>query len=70
MYKQGTIPTENLKFNQFLDIMFSSGMAKQDIRSEIQSYVQVLETNYTDMIRDLKVDMERIKRKFAQDKSL
>lgn len=50
--------------------MFSSGMAKQDIRSEIQSYVQVLETNYTDMIRDLKVDMERMKRKFTQDKSL
>lgn len=45
-------------------------MAKQDIRSEIQSYVQVLETNYTDMIRDLKVDMERMKRKFTQDKSL
>ena len=40
-------------------------MNKQDIRKEIQGYVQVLETNYTDKIRELKVDMERMKRKFA-----
>ena len=40
-------------------------MAKQDIRKEIQGYVQVLETNYTEKIRELKVDMERMKRKFA-----
>ena len=70
MYKQGTIPTENLKFSQFLDILFSSGMNKLDIRKEIQGYIQVLETNYTDKIRELKVEMDRQKRKFANDKSL
>ena len=39
LYKQGTIPTENLKFSQFLDILFCSGMNKEDIREETQGYV-------------------------------
>ena len=38
-YRQGTIPTENLKFSQFLDILFTSGMTKAEIKSEAQSYV-------------------------------
>ena len=33
-YKQGTIPTENIKFSQFLDILFSSGMTKAEIMTE------------------------------------
>ena len=40
-------------------------MNKLDIRKEIQGYIQVLETNYTDKIRELKVEMDRQKRKFA-----
>ena len=44
-------------------------MTKQDIRTETQGYVQVLETNYTDKIRELKVELERLKRKFTNDKT-
>ena len=68
-YRQGTIPTENLKFSQFLDILFTSGMTKAEIKSEAQSYVQVLETNYTDKIRDLKIEIEQLKRRVAQIKT-
>ena len=49
-YKQGMIPTENLKFSQFLDILFTSGMTKSDIKNETEGYVKALETNYTDKI--------------------
>ena len=61
-YKQGTIPTDNLKFSQFLEILFTSGMTKAEIQSETQGYVQVLETNYTDKIRDCKIELEKMKR--------
>ena len=68
-YRQGTIPTENLKFSQFLDILFTSGMTKSEIKSETQGYVQVLETNYTDKIRELKLDLEKQARRFASEKT-
>ena len=64
-YRQGTIPTENLKFNQFLDILFSSGMTKSEIKTETHGYVQVLETNYTDKIREIKQETERLTRKLT-----
>ena len=64
-YKQGMIPTENLKFGQFLDILFTSGMNKSEIKDETEGYVQVLETNYTDKIRDLKIELEKLTRRFA-----
>jgi hypothetical protein len=48
------IMTENLKFNKFLEILFKSKLEKFEIKDEISKYVQVLETNYTDSIRDLK----------------
>lgn len=38
-YRQGTIPTENLKFSQFLDILFTSGMTKSEIKTETHGYV-------------------------------
>ena len=50
-YRQGMIPTENLKFNQFLEILFNSQMTQGEIQSETRDYVSVLETNYTDKIR-------------------
>ena len=68
-YRQGTIPTENLKFSQFLDILFTSGMTKSEIKNETEAFVQVLETNYNDKIRDLKIEIEKMKRKFTQNKT-
>lgn len=47
------IPTENLKFEQFLEVIFGSKMKNSDIRHEVKEYVSVLETNYNDKIKDL-----------------
>ncbi len=38
-YRQGMIPTENLKFNQFMDILFSSRMSRDEIKDEACSYI-------------------------------
>lgn len=61
-YRKGMIPTENLKFHQFMDILFSSRMTRDEIKDEACSYIQVLETNYTDKITALKVSLEKSKR--------
>lgn len=58
-YRQGTIPTSNLRFEQFCDIVFGSKMTKEEIRREVQEYVQVLETNYAQKIDQLKLDLTR-----------
>lgn len=47
------MPTENLKFSQFLDIIFNSKLSNNEIKQETRDYVQILETNYTDKIREL-----------------
>ena len=53
------IQTENLKFSKFLELLFKSKMTKDDIREEISKYVQALETNYNDSIKELKLQIER-----------
>ena len=53
------IPTDNLKFNQFMDILFSSRMTRDDIKDEACSYIQVLETNYSDKITQLRFALEK-----------
>ena len=59
------IPTENLKFHKFIDLIYKSRMDQEDVKTEIIKYVQALETNYTDTIREFKyqLDKERIKNK-------
>jgi len=53
------IPTENAKFKQFIELMMKSKMTKEDIRDEITKYVQALETNYMETIKDLKLTVEK-----------
>ena len=48
------MPTENLKFTKFIDLIFKSKMEKEHIKSEIVKYVTALETNYNETIRELK----------------
>ena len=65
------IPTENIKFNKFLDLLFNSKMGKDSMKQELLSYVKALETNYTDHIQDLKVVLDKEKgkaRKVQSDK--
>lgn len=44
-----------MKFSKFLELLFKSKMTKDDIKDEIAKYVQALETNYNDTIKELKV---------------
>lgn len=53
------IPTENIKFTRFMDLIFASKMEKDDIKEEIIKYVQLLETNYNATIRDMKTTMDK-----------
>jgi hypothetical protein len=65
------IPTENLKFNKFMDLIFGSKMSQDEIKEEIQNYVQALETNYNQTIREMKtlLDKERVKiKRFSFEK--
>lgn len=41
-------------------------MAKEDIKKEIMLFVQALETNYTDTIRDIKVKRDLLNKKAKQ----
>jgi len=49
------IPTENVKFEKFVDLLFASRMAPEEIKTELKTYVKVLETNYNDTIKELKI---------------
>lgn len=48
------IPSENIKFQQFIDLIFESKMQKEDVKFEILNYVQALETNYNVTIKEEK----------------
>lgn len=61
--------TENVKFGKFLEILFKSKLEKYEIKEEIGKYVQIVETNYTDTIRDLRTQIEKEKAKLRKEKS-
>ena len=68
------MPTDNLKFEQFLDILLNSGLDKDTIKNETRQYVQVMETNYNDKIRamrdygkKLEVEVKKNKTKNVND---
>ena len=44
-------------------------MSREEIRDEVSKYVQALETNYNDTIRDLKQNIEREKHKVRRVQS-
>ncbi len=45
-YEQGQLATQNLKFEQLLDVLFGSKLKSNDLKGEIITYVKILETNY------------------------
>ena len=53
------IPTENIKFEQFIDLLFSTKLSLEDLKNEIKAYVSVLETNYNETIKVLKIKIEK-----------
>jgi hypothetical protein len=46
-YGPGMIPTENLKFDQFVHVAFQSQLPQDEVKQEIINYVMRLETTYT-----------------------
>ena len=63
------IPSENVKFQQFIDLIFESRMPKDGIKFEILQFVQALETNLNEAIRDERQRCERIKKELRKEKS-
>ena len=61
-YAQGLIPTENLKFGQFLDIIFGTNMQPYEIKAEVTDYMTVLETNYNEKIKTVRQEVTRLKK--------
>lgn len=57
------IPTDNQKFQRFIDLLFASKMQRDEIKEEVVKYVQLLETNYNATIRELKQTMEKERQK-------
>jgi len=55
------IPTENIKFQQFIDLIFDSQMDKEEIKFQILNYNQSLETNYNETIKSVQIRNERLK---------
>jgi len=53
------LPTKNVKFEKFTELMFASGMHNEKIQEEVVKYVQALETNYCETIKDLKILIEK-----------
>ena len=62
-YRQGVIPTTNLRFEQFLEIVFGSKMTKDELQREICEYVKVLETGYNQKIEAMKKDINKEKKR-------
>ena len=69
MGRYSKIPTENLKFSQFMGIMLNSGMDKATIQEETCRYVQVLETNYNDKISVMKMANDKLKKEVKNQKA-
>ncbi len=63
------IPSENLKFQSFIEALFGSKMTREDVKEEVKAYVSVLETNYNDTIKELKLQIENLTKKLRMAKS-
>jgi len=68
-YAKGMIPTENLKFSQFLDIIHNSKLTADEMKQETRDYVQILETSYTDKIRELQVELQQARKTIQKVKN-
>lgn len=55
------IPTKNIKFEKFINEVFKSKMGANDVKDHIIKYVQALETNYNELIRQFKDVIEKDK---------
>lgn len=57
--KYRDIPCENIKFQKFIDLLFSSTLTKEEVKDEIKQYVKALETGYMEWIEEMKKKGEK-----------
>jgi len=43
-----------VKFEKFIELLFKSRIQSEDIKLQIVKYVQALETNYMEIVQELK----------------
>ena len=55
------MPTVNQKFERFVDDLFDSHQKASDVKDQIVKYVQVLETNYSEVVRSLRDEINSYK---------
>jgi hypothetical protein len=67
--RYANIPTENPKFREFLNVLFSTKMSDEDKKREAISYLEALETNYMSMIKDLRCQVDRLQLKVKLTRS-
>lgn len=58
--------TQNKKFETFVDTIFKSKLPAIEIKDHIVKYVQALETNYTEVVRDFKDIIEKEKTQYRK----
>ena len=63
------IPTENVRFSEFINLLLDSEMEKEDMKFEIVNYHQSIETQYTRALADLKLRSERLKNQLRKEKA-
>ena len=58
------VPTQNIKYEAFLDMLFSSNYDEERKKSELKLYMQAVETRFNNNLKELrnKVEKERKKR--------
>lgn len=61
-YVQGLIPTENMRLQQFLEVVFGSQLSIDQMKEETIKYLQVVETKYTEKIKNLQYQNEKLKK--------
>ena len=56
------IPTQNIKLEQFLNVVFGSQLSLDEMRFETIHYVKILETVYNEKIKSLQVSHEKLRK--------
>lgn len=62
------IPTQNIKYEVFLDTLFNSSYDEDSKKRELKLYMQAVETRFSSICKDLRQKLERErKRRIVQD---
>ena len=69
-YKQGIIPSENMKFEHLCSVLFKSDrMTDEQRHTEIVSYVRDMETRYNEIIDQLKTSQAKSQKQILREKT-